>query len=172
MNIWIYGFGMVYVLLMLVIYHAYGKKMIQKIQGRDMYLHYHIVDTGGHGDMVFKPGSNMINAHRRVYNRDCVTNGTLFYESGNAEPIRIERDISQYKYYCDTKNFDTVSRNDILQTLMVLRAKDILMFLIVIGIAVTVITCVANVYFIYDTQQQIKDAIIASHIVPALEELP
>lgn len=111
------------------------------------YLHYHIIDTGEHGDFVFVEGNNVIDGVKRVFSQKKVFRGTVFYESGNVEPLEIERDLTKYKYYCDTKNYDTISRNDILQTLMILRAKELLMYLICIGIFVTLIGIVANYYF-------------------------
>ena len=136
-DMWFYMCIFQYAILMYVVYKAYLSKLVQKLKGRNMYLHYHIVDTGEHGDRVF-------------------------YEEGNAEPLKVARDVSKYTYYCDTKNFDTVCRNDILQTLMVLRAKDIIVILIIIAMALTMITCVANLYFLHDAQSEIIKAVVSA----------
>jgi hypothetical protein len=144
---------------MLVVYIAYGKKLIMKMRGKNMYLHYHVIDSGEAGEHLFTQKENIINGVSRVYNRECVLSGTLFYEDRNAEPLKIVRSVSDYKYFCDTKNFDVVCRNTILQTLMVLRGKDLIILVIVIGIVVSVLGAVAGIYMAGQGTEKILQAI-------------
>jgi hypothetical protein len=169
MTLWFYAFVGTYLILMAVLYLAYGKKTMQKVMGKNMYLHYHIIDSGEIGDRAFTKGENVINGVSRVYNRECVINGTLFYEDRNAEPLKVVRSVSDYKYFCDTKNFDTVSRNTILQTLMVLRAKDIILMVIIAGIMISIVCAVGVGYVVHSDQKAILDALGALAAPNALE---
>ena len=110
-DIWMLAFIFTYTALIFVIYKAWLSKIINTLRHKDMFLHWHVIDTGACGDYVFKETQiNKPDGKERTYNRACVTHGTLFYEDGNAEPLKIKQDIPSYKYYCDTKNFDTVSQ--------------------------------------------------------------
>jgi hypothetical protein len=133
------------------VYKVWLSKLLAKRKFRDMYLDYHIIDTGEHGTRGFTSGINYIDGIARAYARERVQNGTLYYESNNSEPLKISRDISQYKYYCDTKNFDTISRNTILETLMILNAKNMLILLIIVACVVSIIMGLLNAYLTKDS---------------------
>lgn len=147
MDVWFYGFWFIYALFALTIYKAYLSKLIYRLRFGNRYVHFHIIDTGEYGDKVFTEGKNSVLGVERAFVKDKVKNGTIFYESKNAEPLEIKRDLKAYKYYCDTKNFDTISRNDVLETLMVLNAKQVILLLIGLSILISIVSLVANWYF-------------------------
>jgi hypothetical protein len=147
MEIWFYGFWIVYILFVFTCYKAYLSKLYHKLRYPGRFLHWHVLDTGEYGDKVFTDGENKIDGISRIYSKDHVSNGTLFYEHDNAEPVKVKRDLKLYKYYCDTKNYDTVARNDILPTLLILNAKQLIIALIIIGIVVSIGGIVASWMF-------------------------
>ena len=169
MQIYAIAFWICYVLLMLVVYKAWLSKLIKKFKHGNRYLHYHVIDSGDHGDAVFHDGSNIIDGYNRIYAAERIYRGTLFYTEKNAEPLNMVEDIKSYKYYCDTKNFDTITRNDILETLMIIGAKNLLLMVIGIGIAVTVLSAVVNYFALNNMQGDLSNSINAvSNAVTAL----
>jgi hypothetical protein len=155
-NFWMYGFWFMYFLFIITVYKAYLSKLVNILRYRNRFLHYHIIDTGEYGEKVFKDGENKIDGVSRIYSKDHVTNGTLFYEKDNAEPLKVKRALDLYKYYCDTKNYDTVARNDILPTLLILNAKNLIIALIVIGIFMSVASIVASWIFTNSIQNSLN----------------
>jgi hypothetical protein len=151
MDIWMIAFFLAYASLGVVIYKAYLQRLILQLRNMGWYYHYHVIDTGESGDMVFCAGVNDVNGVSRTFDRTCIYNGTVFYEANNAEPLKMKRDEGtekggEYKYFCNTKNFHSVAKNDVLETLLILRAKDMIIVLIMAVIVVAVLGAVANVY--------------------------
>jgi hypothetical protein len=162
-TIWFILFVFAYMAFFIVLYKAYLSKLIKRLKYKNMYLHYHIIDTGEQGDYVFNSEKvNRPDGNERAYNRERVNNGTLFYESGNAEPLNVklaDQESGLYKYYCDTKNFDTVSRNTILETLMLLNAKQMLIMLLIVTMVLIIIVGGANIFLMHDQTGKILTAI-------------
>lgn len=158
-NWWFYGFWIVYAMFIFTLYKAYLSKLVNRLRFGNRFVHYHILDTGEYGDKVFRDGENEIDGTKRIYVSEKVLRGTLFYEEKNPEPLAVKRDIKSYKYYCDSKNYDTVARNDLLQTLMILNAKELLMLLIGVSIVVSAIGIVATWYFTNTMHTDLNNAI-------------
>ena len=74
-----------------------------------------------------------------MYVKDCINNRTLFYKSDEVEPVKVERDLTKYKYFCFTKEFDIQNKSDVLKMLLVLAIENKLIILLVIAIAVSII---------------------------------
>lgn len=166
---------MTYAALIIVIWKAYLGRIYNIIKHPKHFYRYHIIDTGETGECVFKDGENRINGTARIFDRKALNNGSIFYEENNAEPIKIVKSIKEYKYYCDTKNFDTVTRNDILETLMILRAKELIQLLLIVIIVMVLISMGVNYYLIHtaalDIQNQINTAIETAKTAAGLTQV-
>ena len=160
-DLWFYAFFFAWGSLCLVIYHAYLRKIILFLRNRSMYLHYHFIDTGDYGDRVFCEGTNIIYNKPYMYVKDCINNRTLFYKSDEVEPVKVERDLTKYKYFCFTKEFDIQNKSDVLKMLLVLAIENKLIVLLVIAIAVSIIAAVANAYISITSSQEILKTIQA-----------
>lgn len=154
----IYGiaFWITYLMLLGVVWQAYLSKIYRRLKHAGMYLSYHNLVTGAHIDRVWNEGVNIIDGKPRMYAADKVFKGTLYYDGDNVEPCEIERVIREggvlkYTYYCNSKNFDTVNRNDLLETLMILKTENKIILVIFIAIALIVLGVMANYYFVSST---------------------
>ena len=161
MDIWMVAFFLAYGTLMVVLYKAWLQKIILALRNRGWYYHYHIIDSGIYGDAVFCDGVTLIAGTERTFDRSCILDGTLFYEEGNAEPVKIKRDAGnldggRYKYYCDTKNFHSVAKSDALETLLILRGKEMIIALIFIVIGVALLGAIINGYLTYSSSGDVQ----------------
>lgn len=162
--IWFVLFVLAYLAFFVTLYKAYLRPMLLKFKHKEMYLRYVILDTGETDRVVFNQNDKtIVSGVARIYNRERVQNGIIYYESGNAEPLRVEQDISRYSYFCDTKNFDTISRNTILETLMILNAKQILMILLFVCMFLIIIAAIAQILIMEDAITGLQTQIQAVH---------
>ena len=165
-DLWEVAFWVMWAMWAYMAYAHYLKPIITKIQAGTMYLTYHNIITGESINRTWTEGVNIIKGKPRMFVEELVSNGVLYYDGDNIEPLTLERilvynGMPKYIYYCSTKNFDTVNRQDLLETLMILSVKDkIIAFLIVVGLIVFAFGAI-NLYMIYSVGNDINGHVAA-----------
>lgn len=115
------------------------KESIKKSLFKKRMIDCVVVDTGELGKIVFKKdfSTGKFKGIERVYNKERVYNGVIYYESDNVEPLSIEKAINKYQFYCNTNEFDTITNNRLLEKLMYVKEKNLLIIALVLsGISV------------------------------------
>ena len=161
-NIWFYAFFMIYFVWLLTLYKLWLKKFITRLKNRTMYLHYVVLDTGDYGEQVFKAGEpNTLPGlpGEFTYVKDAVRDGVIYYNSKEAEPVRVERSEKDYKYFCFSKEFETTNRFDVLRQLMIMMAENKILLFIIIAIIVTAAAGIINIFMAYNWHNDILTAV-------------
>jgi hypothetical protein len=146
-DIWFYAFWLVYLLFFAVCYYAYLRPISRRLLNRNMYLHYQFIDTGDSGDMVFTKGVNIINGMPHTYRADMIQGNTLYFTSNEVEPVKVERDVTRYTYFCFTNEFDIVRKQDVLDTLLIFGSKNQIIGAIIIMGFIILVGLIAIFYF-------------------------
>ncbi len=142
-----YWFWASWLVLFVLIYKFILKNIIKRKLYGDRWQYYYIIDTGDSGYVLFPVdySSVKINGLERVYNREKILSGTLFYTQKNSEPLQTDCDFNcdnanTVEWYCDSHEFTTVLHNSLIEKLFLsLETSNIqrwFMILAIISIAI------------------------------------
>jgi hypothetical protein len=167
-DIWFYAFWIMYFLFLATVYYGFARKVITRIMNRTMFLHYHFLDTGDNGDMVFTEGVNIINGMPHTYRGDMVQGNVIYFNSNEVEPVKVEKDITRYTYFCFTNEFDIVKKQDVLDTLLIFGSKREIIGAIILMGFIILIGLVAIFYFNSTWHDDLSTSL--SHIQTAINQ--
>ena len=100
------------------------------------------LDTGRSGYVILDKSMDTckIMGQRKAVKRENILNGWIYFVNENAENMKLENAPDKWQYYCNSEEFDTVYKNKLLQTLMLVMeaniVKIIMLLMIVCIIAV------------------------------------
>lgn len=104
-----------------------------------------------------------------VWNTDRETNDGCVYVTNNAEALAVSADWTKCTYWCDTNEYHTNLKNTLLQTLMMLRSRDIiitlLMILLIISIAIIAFVWFRTGTIITNTNDIYNQVIALNHTI-------
>ncbi len=81
-----------------------------------------------------------------VWNFTKELNGCCFFRSDMVEPVEMSIDVEKCKYWCDSNEYHTNLKNKLLETLMMLKNKDMIINMLMI-VAVICFIILALLYF-------------------------
>lgn len=142
-NLGFYGvmFWIEYFIIVYLVYHFIIIKLYRKLHYGDRYIHYHIIDTGSHGNAIVSPSNEFRDSDgiKRIYDKECVNRGTLFYNFENVQPLSINEDKEKTTYYCDRQEFLVVTENKLLEQLYLTfnnQTINIMLLLIILSLII------------------------------------
>jgi len=119
-----YWFWASWIVLFVLIYKFVLKNIIKRKMYGDRWQYYHIIDTGDSGYVLFPSdySSVKINGLSRVYNREKIVAGVMYYTQKNSEPLQIKCDFNcdnpnSVEWFCDSHEFTTVLHNSLIEKL-------------------------------------------------------
>ena len=151
MNLDWFQIAMIYETLFIVtLLYSMRETIKEKIYGV-RYKRWLEIDTGRFGSTVLDKSLDScdIMGQKKSVSRANIQHGWMFFVNDNAENLKIENDYKKYTAYCNSEEFDTVNKNTVLKSLvLIMESKTILLILILAGLAVA-----GEIYLIYLGQQ-------------------
>lgn len=144
------------ILFILAVFFAMREVVLERIYGV-RFKHWIEIDTGRYGYVILDKSltTAKIMGINRTIAQENIVKGIIYYQRDNVENLKLESaEHGKWEYYCNTEEFDTVSKNQLLrQLLYVLEKNYILAILIVVFISLMVL--VYNVYQVHQQQQDV-----------------
>ena len=81
-----------------------------------------------------------------IWNFEKEKNGGCIFITANAEALEVSLDIEKCRYWCDSNEYHTNLKNQLLETLMMLKSRDTIIMILIICL-VAVIVSAAIMFF-------------------------
>lgn len=114
------------------------------------------IDTGRFGYTILDKSLDkckILNQMKTV-SRKNILNNFMYFVNDNCENLKLEPNNDKWLAYCNSEEFDTVFKNQMLQQLMLIMERSIIKIILIMSI----ITFVALIYVAYG-QMQMKDQV-------------
>ena len=120
-----------------LLYRTLKNKIYSRIYGK-RYQYVHVIETGDCGYALFDKNLRFgnLNGMTIVYNFAKIKGDTLFYANNCSEPLEVSFNKDKCEYWVDSNEYEINLKNDLLQTLMMLRSKDQIIILLIVCIIV------------------------------------
>ena len=140
--------------VLVVLYSA--REMLMERLYRVRFKRWIELDTGRHGYVILNKSLDhcKIMGQTKTVNRKNILHGFMYFVNDNAENLKVEPDNDKWLAYCNSEEFDTVFKNQMLSQLMLIMEKR----LITIMFVVLLLSFAAIAYVAYG-QMQMKDQI-------------
>lgn len=114
------------------------------------------IDTGRRGTTILDKSLDKckIMGQVKTVNRKNIVGNMMFFVNDNCENLKIETNNDKWLAYCNSEEFDTVFKNQMLAQLMLIMERNLIKFMFLI----LLITFVAVAYVAYG-QMQMKDQV-------------
>lgn len=144
------------ILFILSIVYAIREILLERIYGA-RFKRWIEIDTGRHGYVILdKTLTNCrILGQTRTVNRANIEKGFMYFVLDCTENLKLEDAKEKWQYYCNSDEFDTVFKNQLLRQLMYVLEKNyilIILVLVIVGIAISGY----NIYLQRQQQQVIE----------------
>lgn len=138
-------------MLIFSIIYSSREILLQRIYGV-RFKRWVEVDTGRQGYVILDKTltSCKILGSIKSVNRANIVNGIMYFVRDNAENLKLENAETKWEYYCNSDEFDTVFKNQLLKQLLYIFEKNYIMIILVL----VVVAIAISGYNIYLTRQE------------------
>ncbi len=145
-------------MFILSVVYSIREILLQRIYGV-RFKRWVEIDTGRHGYAILdKTLTNCkILGSTKTVNRANIVMGIMYFEHDNAENLKLENAPGKWQYYCNSDEFDTVFKNQLLKQLLYIFEKNYILIILVL-VVVAIAISGYNMYLIRQ-QQQLTDFI-------------
>lgn len=141
-------------LFILAVFFAFREVILERIYGV-RFKRWIEIDTGRHGYIILDKALNSakIMGTTRTIAQENILKGFIYYIRDCVENLKLESasfDRKKWQYYCNTEEFDTVSKNQLLRQLLYVLEKNYIVAILIL----VVITLAVSAYSVYQIHQQ------------------
>lgn len=139
------------ILFILSVVYSIREILLQRIYGV-RFKRWVEIDTGRYGYAILDKtltNCKVLGAIKTV-NRANIVNGFMYFVRDNVENLKLEDAEGKWEYYCNSDEFDTVFKNQLLKQLLYIFEKNYILIILVLVIVAIAISG----YNTYITRQQ------------------